>query len=194
MIRLRVSPFFLFTLLTYSIVFVVFISPFITRYLLQNQTNEILAQAAPVQKTHQKVEGKPIRLIIPSRGIDLSVGNGVYNQQTQSWTLASDKALFANVSAFPNNESGGTILYGHDTPQVLQNTEHLSTNEKLIIQTENGYVFTYHFAGEEIVSPNNTAIFAYQGNPQVTLITCKGIWNQQRRQMYFHFDSVLQKS
>lgn len=138
--------------------------------------------------------GKPVRLVIPSLGIDIAVEDGAYNPENGAWTLSNDKAHFALPSVESNTSGGNTLIYGHNRKGVFALLKNLKTGDQAIVITDNGIMFTYKFRSAEDVAPYDTAIFGYEGPPQLTLQTCSGIWMQDRRLHYFDLVSVETKS
>jgi LPXTG-site transpeptidase (sortase) family protein len=138
----------------------------------------------------QKVSGKPVRIRVASRAIDLPVIDGTYDATSGNWTLSNTKAQFALNSSANNNRGGNTFIYGHDVPQVFKALEGLAVGDIAEVTTDNGYVFTYRYRSAIEVEPTNTSIFTYSGPPILTLQTCSGIWSQNRRLMTFDFVEV----
>lgn len=135
--------------------------------------------------------GVPISLAIPRLNINLTIINGVYNSSNQTWTLTPDKAQYWQLSSPPNNRSGNTIIYGHDTQNVFYFTKDLQIGDILIIKTSNNHKFIYSYQSSRLVLPTDTSIYNYNGEPQVTLLTCNGIDDKYRRLMYFDLSQVL---
>jgi LPXTG-site transpeptidase (sortase) family protein len=134
------------------------------------------------------IAGKPVRLQV--EGIDIAIIEGIYNAQTGAWTLTDDKAQFALPTALPNDQSGNTLIYGHNTPRVFADLHALAPGAQARIYTDNDHVFTYAYRSSETVSPTATDIFAYTGSPQLTLQTCTGFWSEQRKFFYFELVAV----
>lgn len=159
----------------------------------QVQAQSITVQLAPQQNYDippQVAKGKPVRIIVPSQGIDLSVIEGDFNPKNGEWTLTKDKAQYAVMSSVANNQGGNTFIYGHDIPQVFRNLVNLKPGDIAIVYTENNVAFTYKFRSEIIVPPTDTTIFTYTGAPILTLQTCSGYWSESRRLMTFDFVEV----
>lgn len=137
------------------------------------------------------ITGKPVRLIIPGLAMDLQVIDGEYSKTTGAWTLTNDKAQFAVPSAQPNNESGDTFIYGHYRREVFARLHTITPGSQAIIETDNGYRFTYTFTATEAIQPTNTDIFTYDGPPQLTIQTCSGAWFQNRQFFYFTYSGYI---
>lgn len=132
------------------------------------------------------LSGTPNRLEIPRLGITLSVRAGGIDPQTNDWILSKTTAHFAPMTAVASEAPGNTLIYGHNTPEVLMPTADLVPGDTLIITTNNGHVFTYTYRSDKTVIPTDTSIVtAKSDGPQLSLLTCEGIWSDKRRIMYF---------
>ena len=141
--------------------------------------------------TKLAIQGQPTKLKIDRLGIDLPIIFGKYDAANDSWTVRDDAVQYASVSTLPNDESGNTFLYGHNTSKVLDAVKDLRVGDKLTITTSNGRIFTYSYNKDVSVKPNKTdVITAPSDAPRVTLMTCEGIFSQMRRLMYFNFEGV----
>jgi LPXTG-site transpeptidase (sortase) family protein len=142
--------------------------------------------AAPV------IEGVPSTISVPRLGMDLTIVDGTYNATNDSWTLTDDKAQFATMTDLPNNQSGSTFIYGHNTDQVFAKLSGLSVGDIAQIKTTNGRTFNYIYNGQEIVQPSSTQILSEKpATPRLTLMTCEGILSLTRRVMFFDFKEVV---
>lgn len=137
-----------------------------------------------------RISGVPTRIQVPRLGIDLTVIDGEYDRAQDTWTLTDDKAQFARMTDLPNDESGNTFIYGHNTDAVFAKLSGLQVGDSALITTTNGHTFEYTFNGNQIVQPDNTSILASTPKPQLTLMTCEGILSQTRRVMFFDFKGV----
>jgi len=141
--------------------------------------------------TRQAITGTPVSMSLPSVWINnLSVIPGVYDAQTQEWTLTLDKAQFATITTKPNDLSGQTFIYGHYRPEVFAYLHHIVPGAEATVDTDNGYRFTYVFKTTFAVAPTDTSVFSYQGAPILTIQTCSGTWFQNRQMYQFDFEKV----
>ncbi len=147
-------------------------------------------QAVSVKPADQVVQGKPIRIQIPSLDIDLPVIDGQYNSQEKTWTLSNDKAHFALITPPANNQNGNTFIYGHALPNVFGRLPGISPGAEVIISTDTNRAFTYTFRSSYETNPNDDQLFHYDGPPILTLQTCTGIWSQNRSLYTFDFKEV----
>lgn len=156
-------------------------------YIQKTFINQNFPVAANIESGQLHIKGIPYRITIPHLQIDLSVKNGDYFEE--SWTTSKDEALFATKSSLPNNIEGNTIIYGHNTNNVFRSTDRLINGDRVLLYTDNG-IFEYEFTKWELVKPTDTSVFNYKGAPKLTLITCSGLTNSNRRLMYFKFNGV----
>lgn len=146
-------------------------------------------KAPPVVTT-----GKPIRIVIPMRGIDLPIDDGHYDPAAKTWTLSPDHAQFAVMTSRANNHSGTTFIYGHGTEAVFGR---LGTNQpqvgtEAIIYTEKGRVFRYTLQSVRNLKPTDTSILrnTSTGPPQLVVQTCTGALSEWRTMFTFSFRKV----
>lgn len=134
--------------------------------------------------------GHPVRIEVPSVGIDLPVVDGVYDSATRTWTLNSDKVQFAVETKKPNNREGNTFIYGHATNWVFGPLLRLQPDALAHITTDNGFVITYKLTGHEVVDPTNVGALQYTGPSRLMLQTCTGPTLSEFRQLfYFSYES-----
>lgn len=145
-------------------------------------------QRVVLPKKSSVITGHPTNIQIPSLHMNLQVIDGLYNAQTGGWTLTLDKAQFATPSVQPNNLEGNTLIYGHYRPEVFAYLHLIQPGAKVIITTNNGYVFSYTFQTSKAFDPTDTSIFAYKGAPRLTIQTCSGSFMQHRQMYYFSYD------
>jgi LPXTG-site transpeptidase (sortase) family protein len=139
----------------------------------------------------EKALSAPKRLVISRLGMDLSVIPGVYDSATKTWTLTDTDVQYASATSLPNDKSGDTLLYGHNTSQVLAPTSGLEIGDIAQVTIEDGRVFTYTYASDRFVDPSDTSVLRQtDSHPQLTLLTCNGLWDTKRRLMVFDFVSV----
>lgn len=138
-----------------------------------------------------RIEGDPSQIDVPSVGISLAIVPGAYDSNTNSWTLTEDKAQFAAMTSKPNNVSGTTFIYGHNTYPVFSKLAGIQPGDSAFVTTSNGHRFEYVYNGNRFVNPDNTGILNDQpGRAQLVLMTCEGILSQTRRVMYFDIRSI----
>ncbi len=152
------------------------------------------APIAPKSTTKKITVGRPVRIVIPSVGIDLPVDEGFYNSADNSWSLSGTHAQFAMPTSLANDDSGNTFLYGHNNKHVFGPLPKISLGDTALIYTDTNHIFTYTFMGAQNMKPEDTTVLEYKGPPIMTIQTCSGSLNEWRRMFTFKFDKVEQGS
>lgn len=148
------------------------------------------ASAQNVTVPTGQISGKPVRIQIPSVGIDVAIIDGYYNANNGTWTLAGDKAQFAMFSHQSNTVSGNTYIYGHNNAKVFAKLPRTALGAQAKIYTDNGHEFSYVFRGSSNVDPSDSSFLSYAGAPQLIVQTCTGLWSQNRTLFTFSFEAV----
>lgn len=139
-------------------------------------------EAVGATGTVKELTGKPVRIVIPSLGVDVAVIDGSYSQNTRRWSVAGDAANYATNSAPTNNVAGKTLIYGHNTTKVFRALSKLSQGDLVLVYTDNGHIFTYLYNAYAIVAPTDATVFnELAGIPGLKLMTCDGKQAQSRR-------------
>lgn len=148
----------------------------------------------PKPKKPVAITGIPVRVVVPTHAIDLSIEPGEYNPADNSWTLNDTDAFFAKLSNPANNSNGNTFIYGHGTDAVFGKLSANPPTPGTIakVYTDNGYVFTYTFREVKDYDPADTSALSdiSKGKPRVTLQTCTGDWSQWRTMYTFDFQKA----
>ena len=155
-------------------------------------------QPAPVQqvtltettKPEKILTGKPVNIRAPSVDINLDVIEGFYDKETDDWTLTDDNAQFAVMTSQPNDSTGNTFIYGHNTSAVFAPLIYMSEGDEVMVTTSNKLTFTYRYTGVKIVDPTTTSILLPTEEPRLTLMMCEGVFDQHRRVMIFDLVEV----
>jgi hypothetical protein len=134
--------------------------------------------------------GKPVRVVVPSIGIDLPIDEGNYDEANHTWTLSGYRAQFAVASVVANDYGGNTFIYGHNNPSVFGKLKLMAPGAAVQLYTDNGYVFNYVYTSYADLQPDDGSVFKYEGPPTVTIQTCSGSWNELRRMYHFDFKEV----
>lgn len=142
-----------------------------------------------VKKT--QISGTPVRIVVPRANIDISVIAGAYDRATDTWRLTNDKAQYIPSAAMPNNISGSTFVYGHATDPVFGRLSVLHRGDKAVVYTKNHHKFTYQYRSDLTVNPQSTDMLSMSSaTPQLTLMTCTGLFSESRRVMFFNLVEV----
>ncbi len=138
-----------------------------------------------------KDDGAPNKISLSRLGIDAAIEPGTYNTTTGAWDLSWNAAEFATMTVAPNTIGGKTLLYAHNTRRLFGPTSKIKLGDEAVITTDSGKVFRYIYAQEKVVAPTDISILQHpeDGPPQLVLLTCSGIFNQNRRLLFFTLQS-----
>lgn len=158
--------------------------------LAASQTPVVAApvEPQPAPEAPKTISGHPVRVEVPSVGVDMPVVDGFYDAKTGDWTLYEDKAQFGAMTTEPNDKSGQTFIYGHATQRVFGKLLNMQVGQEAYVTTSNGYKFIYKLKETQVVTPTNTGILNYTGAPRLLLQTCVGTFSESRK--FFIFDFV----
>lgn len=180
--------------LTFGVIGAVLGSPYLFAPAHKAENRPKISQSAPTKTPSKTISGKPIRIALSSRGIDLPVADGGYDTSSKTWSLRPDKAMFATMSSQPNNEMGMTFIYGHGTDTVFGKigSNHPPIGSTADIYTDNGHVFSYKLNAIEDLTPTDTWILRNQkiGPPRLLIQTCTGAYSQWRTMFEYSYTSV----
>lgn len=135
-------------------------------------------------------QGVPIRVVIPSIAVDLAVQTGGYDPTTETWSIDTSHAFYANMSVPSNDNNGTTLLYAHGRAGLFATLPSLQPGARALVYTANGHLFSYIYRSSVEVDPSMTDIFATDGDPSLLLQTCSGDWSQYRALYSFTLSSV----
>jgi LPXTG-site transpeptidase (sortase) family protein len=142
-------------------------------------------------KIEGAVQGRPIRIKIPSVNINVPIVDGYYDAKKQDWTLTNTSAQYATITPQANNVGGNTFIYGHNQGPVFERLPQIKPGDQAIIYTDSGYTFTYTFKSARETNPRDDSLFYYQGAPILTLQTCSGFLSQNRELFTFELTKVV---
>lgn len=158
-----------------------------------------IQQSAPIVTTQTStanpvvaIESEPVYLVLPRLGIELAVVRAEYDTLTNTWPVSTTAANYAINTPPISNLSGKTLIYAHAQKNLFATTSELKASDDLYITTADGHILHYNYASELIVPPSNVNIFdQLQGTPGVILMTCDGLWSENRRLMEFNYEGYL---
>ncbi|MCA9349736.1 sortase [Candidatus Saccharibacteria bacterium] len=150
-------------------------------YKVTGENQEQLAQLEQDASFEQEyIPAKPAQIKIERLGVDLKVLDGEYDVTNSTWTLSQDSAHYALQTSLPNFDYGNTLIYGHNLDNIFGSLKDLIIGDILILSDSSGVEITYKFVGFDLLTPNDTSIFYYQGDPQLSLLTCHGLFDSER--------------
>jgi LPXTG-site transpeptidase (sortase) family protein len=130
---------------------------------------------------------RPIELAIPRLGVKLAIKEGGFDR-ANGWALDWQHAFYAQETELVGNQGSHTLIYGHDTAEVFKPTKQLAKGDQLIITTKDNQRLEYYFEASVNVPPTDVSILSKQSSqPEVTLLTCDGTFEQERRLMTFKY-------
>lgn len=124
----------------------------------------------------QKDKLPPVRIIIPSVNIDLSVKEAkIVNGY---WEVFPDRAGFGLGSTYPG-EIGNQVIFAHARQGLFLPLKKVKIKDKIIVASKTK-LFTYLVTAIKEVNPNNTDIIGLTNEKTLTLYTCTGFSDSKR--------------
>lgn len=158
-----------------------------------NQTINLASAISLSDTTNHKVMDvktapKPTKPLYINIGFgDISITDSVYDEGSKQ--LLVPKNSVAWLTASPKiNQTGATLLYGHNSKDIFANLVKMPTNEVVILTGEDGRTYRYKKIKSEEVKPSDTDILYNLENRKEDLITltCSlDYFNSKRILSYF---------
>ncbi len=120
--------------------------------------------------------GLPVRLTLPSLGLDLPVIPA--SVSANHWPTTTQGVSYMVSSALPG--AGNSVFYGHNWPRILGTLSQAQVGQQLTITTSDGQVQNYRIQSVEVVKSSAVDILNPSELPRITLYTCAGIFDQNR--------------
>ena len=140
------------------------------------------------------VQGIPVRIAVPSLGIDLPVRTERYDEASGTWPVDNSGAFYADTSVPVNDNNGVTLIYAHAQSGLFDVLPSINADAEALVTTDNGHIFHYRFASMQAVDPGDVSVFRVSGPPQLVLQTCTGDWSQYRALFNFNLQSIEEGS
>jgi LPXTG-site transpeptidase (sortase) family protein len=157
-------------------------------YVEDNSIMASLKETSLTEETGDKeIEdfGTPVYISIESVGISLDIKVGEYDYDNQTWTLTNGSAYWANLSDSILMENSNTVIYAHNQVNEFYKTKYLKVGDLIKIKTDQGKEVSFKYVSDTLVSPERgDLIVADSSVSQLTLITCNGIFSENRRIIY----------
>lgn len=157
-------------------------------------SSPVIVEQTPPPLPPAVIAGKPVRITIPSAGIDLPVTDGNYDSSNGSWTLSDTGAHYAVMTSLANDHSGTTFIYGHGTDAVFGKigNNRPPAGTTALVTTDTGKTFRYTLVSTADTNPSDTSIFddTVNGAPRLVVQTCTGIFSEWRTMFIFEFREV----
>ncbi len=129
--------------------------------------------------------GVPVSIRIESVGIDLEVKEGIYDYEERVWTITNGYAYWANLSDSIFQKNSNTVIYAHNQKNEFGKLKNINIGDKIVVTTDSGNTLVFEYFSDNIVDPNNSSvIFEEVDVSRLVLITCNGVFSEDRRILY----------
>lgn len=143
-------------------------------YSVSNKNDPIKINSALLANKNKGSD--PVRILIPSAGIDLPVVNAqVINGY---WELSDKTASYGVGSGYPG-QKGNTVIFAHARQGLFYNLKDVKLGDTVYVFTKNKW-FRYKVNKITAVYPNETQVIMPTKNQTLTLYTCTGFYDQKR--------------
>lgn len=146
-------------------------------------------EKTPVIK--EPIVGTPVRIEVPSVGIDSSVQAGNYDIQSNTWTIDTSSAYYATATVPVNNANGTTLIYGHAGWGIFEALPAVAAGAEAYVSTSEGQRFIYTFVENRQVDPADVSFMTSAGAPHLVLQTCSGAFDSYRTLVTFALKGVV---
>lgn len=140
--------------------------------------------------TKKVISGTPVAVSVPAVNIDKEIVPGIYDKQARTWQVLPRSIHFAEASNLINDHAGNTLLYAHNNRHAFGPLARLQLEDTAQVITDTNYLFSYRLVRISDHNPSDTSIFAYRGDPILTLMTCSGAFNEIRSFYTFQLEAV----
>jgi LPXTG-site transpeptidase (sortase) family protein len=128
--------------------------------------------AAHVQTT----PSSPVRLVIPSVGIDTPVEQ---IDHTNDWNISTSSIHHLSSSPAPS-EVGNSIMFGHNWPMLLGPLVNIKPGSQIQVHSSSGKVSIFEVIATDVVDPHETEVLRQTDDFHLTLYTCVGFLDSKR--------------
>lgn len=122
-------------------------------------------------------DNTPIKIVIKSQGINLPVVP--VTMQNGTWKVNDGVANYATETSKISGKTGNVGIFAHDLKNGFTDIKNLKEGETIKIFTT-GQIATYKVYSTETTDPSSVNTFYPTQTPTLTLVTCDGIFSQQR--------------
>ena len=132
---------------------------------------------SPVTTSVEQKGELPVRVTIPSIGIDLAVDVGEIENGV--WKISYSNATFLSTSGRPGGDNN-TVIYGHNKKAILGNLPYLSLGQYIYVKTADGVMHKYEAYQKDFVGPDRVDLVSSTNKEELTIYTCWGLFDTQR--------------
>jgi LPXTG-site transpeptidase (sortase) family protein len=123
-----------------------------------------------------KKENVPVRILIPSVKIDLSVTTS--NIVNGYWELSETTASYGLGSGYPS-QKGNTVIFAHAREGLFYNLKDVKKEDTIYVFSKDKW-FKYKVNKITTVYPNQVEVIKPTKNEVLTLYTCTGFADEKR--------------
>lgn len=112
---------------------------------------------------------------------DLKIAVPIYpvSLENGQWPT-TPKGIFYLIDSATPGETGNSILYGHNWPNLLGALPQARRGQEIQIQRANGEIKRFVIIKTAIVTPDQTHVLSPSQDSRLTLYTCTGFLDQKR--------------
>lgn len=121
--------------------------------------------------------GRPEKIFIPKIGRYLPIEDG--QVEDNRWKI-SQKGVSYLVSTPRPGEVGNTVMYGHNTDNILGRIVKLAGGDKIYITNTDGSIYKYEVFETKEIKPDQVEILSQTEDMRLTIYTCSGFLDQAR--------------
>jgi len=125
-------------------------------------------------ETHKKL---PVRIIIPSLGIDLPIVESEIKDG--KWEVTDIGVSYLKTSPVAG-EIGNSVLYGHNWSNLLGNLIKVKTGDEIEVYFSDGNIKRFVVTLIQEVKPNDISVLKSTTDQRITLYTCSGFLDSKR--------------
>src|SRR3989344_529519 len=137
----------------------------------------LVSSTAQNSQSDLNIGAKPAKLYIPRLSRILYVSDGYVTGNR--WLVSPTGVSFYPESALPGS-SGNSVLYGHNTKEILAGLWRVQDRDFLYIVLANGGVVKYQVFEKKEVKPTQVEILDKSADSRLTIYTCSGFLDQAR--------------
>ena len=127
-------------------------------------------------KSFAQLYGEPVKIIIPTVGINLPVAKA--RIVTDTWEVLNNAASYGENSALPG-KSGNTVIFSHAIKTLFGSLPNVAIGTYVYVQTANN-TYTYKITDTTSVHSEDLSILKADKESALILYTCEGSADERR--------------
>lgn len=136
-------------------------------------TGNVVTATAPQSTTGLRpaqISAEKISLDLPVVSVPLTHG---------TWAVNAKTANYAEGTSFVNQDKGNVGIYAHDTLEGFSNIKKLQIGDQIRVTGE-GFAAVYEVQATSVVTSDSISVFYPSDRPELTLLTCDGVFSEKR--------------